>query len=196
MHNSTTLLLVDLECTCDQEQKLAREQMEIIEVGAVVGELVPSGFTYVDQVQLYVRPEHNPSLSHFCTELTGIEQAVVDRSPLLAAALADLADFINRHRPHVWASWGQFDRHQLERETAAKAIGNPLQSLPHHNIKRLFGRSNGQPLELKQALAFTGLPFAGRLHSGLDDARNIGRLIANNSGLRQLLCRALAVRMK
>lgn len=41
----------------------------------------------VDEVQFYVRPVANPTLTPFCTELTGITQAVVDDGILFADAL-------------------------------------------------------------------------------------------------------------
>lgn len=196
MKTSAQLILIDLECTCDRRQALPSEQMEIIEIGVVVGALCQAGFIAVDQLQLYVRPQWHPRLTPFCTELTGIEQAVVDGAPVLAGALTRLAGFIAQYQPAAWLSWGEFDRRQLVRETTNKKLGNPLASPTHVNVRHLVTRCSGHPMELPQALALAGLRFVGRQHSGQDDALNMGRLIHGDARLRRLLMQQLPTRHK
>ena len=51
----------------------------------------------VDELQVYCRPQVNPTLSKFCTELTGICQATVDGGVLLTEALEKHTAWLRRH---------------------------------------------------------------------------------------------------
>ncbi|MGR6453595.1 hypothetical protein ACU5P1_17240 [Pseudomonas plecoglossicida] len=79
------LLCVDLEATCDEypegltdeqklEHKLAvhRDEMETIEVGAVVLDLHQDA-RIVSEHTWFVRPVLNPVLTDFCKQLTTID---------------------------------------------------------------------------------------------------------------------------
>lgn len=191
MNNPPSLLLIDLECTCNDDPPLPKGESEIIEIGMVLGLLAPEGFTVIDELQLYVQPTIHPTLTRFCTELTGIEQETVNDAPLLQAALKQLAGFLERHSPSAWGSWGKFDARQFELETANKSLSNPLGLIPHLNIKQLFARKSGHRVGLARAVQLSGLRFQGRHHSGLDDARNIGRLIDHDDLLREAVMKRL-----
>ena len=191
MTNPPTLLLLDLECTCNNDPPLPKGESEIIEIGMVLGKLEVEGFTVIDELQLYVQPTIHPTLTSFCTELTGIEQETVNHAPVFETALSQLEDFLGKHSPRIWGSWGKFDARQFEVETANKSLLNPLASIPHHNIKQLFARKRGHRVGLARAVQLSGLNFQGRHHSGLDDARNIGRLIAFDDLLRKAVMKRL-----
>ncbi len=191
MSKPSKLLLIDLECTCNDDPPLPKGESEIIEIGMVLGQLGPEGFTVIDELQLYIQPTAHPILTRFCTELTGVDQITANNAPLLKAALKQLADFLEKHSPSAWGSWGKFDARQIEMETANKSLPNPLASMPHHNIKQLFARKRGHRVGLARAVQLSGLIFLGRHHSGLDDARNIGRLIDHDDLLREAVMKRL-----
>ena len=191
MNKLSKLLLIDLECTCNDDPPLPKGEAEIIEIGMVLGQLGSKGFTVIDELQLYIQPTARPILTRFCTELTGIEQKTVNDAPLLKAALKQLADFLEKHSPSAWGSWGKFDARQIEMETANKSLPNPLASMPHHNIKQLFARMRGHRVGLARAVQLSGLSFQGRHHSGLDDTRNIGRLIDHDDLLREAVMKRI-----
>jgi len=191
MNRPPSLLLVDLECTSNDDPPLPKGESEIIEIGMVLGLLAPEGFTVIDELQLYVQPTIHPTLTRFCTELTGIEQETVNDAPLLKVSLKQLAGFLERHSPSAWGSWGKFDARQFEVETANKSLPNPLASMPHHNIKQLFARKRGHREGFARAVQLSGLRFQGRHHSGLDDARNIGRFIDHDDLLREAVMKRL-----
>ena len=88
------LLILDYEWTCDNRRRL--EPSEIIEFPSV---LVKCDFPphVVDEFQVYCKPQVNPTLSKFCTELTGICQATVDGGVLLAEALEQHTAWLRRH---------------------------------------------------------------------------------------------------
>jgi inhibitor of KinA sporulation pathway (predicted exonuclease) len=73
---------------------------------------------------------------------------------------------------------GDYDRKQLEREAREHRLALPL-GVGHLNVKVAFRDHSGQRRQLgvEQALARVGLRFEGTAHRGIDDARNIARLL-------------------
>jgi len=79
----------------------------------------------------------------------------------------------------VWCSWGNYDWHHIRAESEAHGISPGFMAWPHLHLKRIWRRSTGQKKKtgLASALAFHNLAFEGRPHRGVDDARNIVRLL-------------------
>jgi len=132
----------------------------------------------VDEFQSFVRPVRRPRLHPFVTKLTGITQAMVDGAPLFPEAFGALrARLIDHRHPLVFASWGRYDRIQLERDCGLHGIPNNMPA--HVNLKTMFSEKQG--LKKKQgmagALKLCGLPLQGTHHRGIDDARNIARML-------------------
>lgn len=168
---SRPYLVIDLEATCDQPQSFPREESEIIEIGAVLVDadtLAPR-----DEFQTFVRPVQHP-ITPFCTELTSITPDQVQDAPLLRRALASLQQWLPE--PATLASWGAYDRNQFRRESQRKRIKLPWDN-QHLNIKEHFARRVGRKMGVGGALRRVGLRFEGTPHRGIDDARNIVRLM-------------------
>lgn len=167
-------LVIDLEATCDEGHRIPREETEIIEIGAV---LLDGAFVVVEEWQSFVRPVIHPVLTAFCTKLTSIVQAQVDEAPSFQQAIAGLSAFIAGRTP-LFASWGDYDRAQLAREGERNSVVLPLGD-EHLNIKEAFKQrvGDGKPRGVGQALKYAGLRFEGTAHRGIDDARNIARLL-------------------
>lgn len=110
---------------------LARSEVEIIEVGAVIGQLDDNCFKVLWQIQLYVKLVNHPNLTPFCRELTGIEQSQVSNAPMLSFAELEV-----KLRPGCMPRWGRFDAAQLEMESSLKHLPNPLAQLSHLKIKQ------------------------------------------------------------
>lgn len=72
-------------------------------------------------------------------------------------------------------------------ECRLKNLNNPLAHLQHFNVKQLFARKFGHKVGLGRALNMKGLTFEGRAHSGIDDAKNIARLLAHETLLREAI---------
>lgn len=185
MDNPLKALLIDLECTCNDDPTLASDEMEIIEIGAVIVLLGVGTFEVLDDRQIYVKPQWHATLSNFCTDLTGIQQQEVDQSPPLKDALELLKNWISKHSITIWGSWGKFDQRHFSTETRIKELQNPLEPLQHINIKQLFARKRGHRVGLARAIQLSGLEFIGRHHSGIDDARNIAQILESDQLLRE-----------
>lgn len=78
------LCILDFEATCSERKPQPRPQ-EIIEFPTLL--LNVSTGEIEAEFHYYIRPDVHPTLSQFCTELTGITQDTVDRGISLAGAL-------------------------------------------------------------------------------------------------------------
>lgn len=68
------LFVIDFECTCDEYKRLKIQ--EIIEFPIIVIDL--KQMAIVDKFHSFVKPTIYPTLTPFCTQLTGITQEKVD----------------------------------------------------------------------------------------------------------------------
>lgn len=145
----------------------------------------------------YVRPLAHPRLSQFCTELTGITQAQVDAAPPLAAVMR-LAEAWMRERGHLdagsrvlFVTSGRWDLatalpRNVEWWCAAERAGgaDPLEGglpayyLEWHDLKDSFrAHYRTHTRSFLGMLRHMDMELEGRHHSGIDDARNMARMV-------------------
>uniref|UniRef100_A0ACD5Z3S2 Uncharacterized protein n=1 Tax=Avena sativa TaxID=4498 RepID=A0ACD5Z3S2_AVESA len=180
-------LVVDFEATCEKDQRIYPQ--EIIEFPSV---LVDGATGRIESAfRRYVRPKHHPVLTQFCRDLTGIRQEDVDggvdlgdalwlHDAWLKAATAGTGAGAKKGGRLAVVTWGDWDcRTMLESECRFKAIAKPPYFDRWINLRVPFeamlggrGRTN-----LQEAVCAAGLEWEGRLHCGLDDARNTARLL-------------------
>ncbi|MEU6313328.1 3'-5' exonuclease [Streptomyces sp. NPDC047014] len=177
-HKSTLLNVIDVEATCWDGQPPPGSVNEIIEIGLTVVDL--SAGHRVSRHRILVRPARS-RVSEFCTELTGLTQAEVERGVPFAEACRILVDEYGAGR-RPWASWGEYDRRQFARQSQADGVAYPFgypTERTHTNAKAVFTTAYGLRRKpgMAQALQIAGLPLEGRHHSGEDDAWNIAALI-------------------
>lgn len=169
-------LVIDLEATCCNDGQFAREEMEIIEIGAVIVD--EKSLDPIDEFQTFVRPVRHPMLTTFCRELTGIGQQDIESAVGFAEAMSRLTDWMAGFRDAVFCSWGEYDRRQFERDCTFHNVAWPFGNR-HVNLKNRYsdryGLKRGQGFG--EALKKHGLTFEGRPHRGIDDARNIVRML-------------------
>jgi len=145
------LVVLDFEWTCDNRRRV--EPSEIIEFPSV---LVRCSFPpqIIDEFQVFCRPQVNPRLSSFCTELTGIGQETVDKGVRLEEALSRHAEWLRKHgllarddgqengaRPSTFAivTWTDADvGGQLNSELSAKNLPRPAHFDRWINLKLLY----------------------------------------------------------
>jgi inhibitor of KinA sporulation pathway (predicted exonuclease) len=171
------VLIIDLEATCSSDLRIVPESMEIIEIGAV---WVSSNDHILDQFQSFVRPIENPELTSFCIELTGIEQHQIDHASAWPEVANALKQFVDQYEQadSIWASWGVWDRKQIERESFRHSVSNPLIELRHCNLKANFAKSRKiKQVGMATALRISGLQMYGEHHRAISDALNIAQLL-------------------
>lgn len=180
-----TYVVIDVEATCDDRGTVPRHEMEIIEVGAVL--VSARSLEPVDEFQSFVRPARHPVLTAFCTGLTSIRQEDVDAAPAFPEVFERLTTWIYAHdAPFAFASWGDYDRKQFQQDCRHHGVRYTLPA-EHLNVKEQFSARLGirKKLGMAQALAHAGLPLDGTHHRGIDDARNIARLLPYALGRRK-----------
>jgi len=195
--NFDYFLLLDFEATCDKSIKL--KPQEIIEFPCLL--VRAKDLKVEDQFHQYIRPIGVPSLTAFCTELTGITQDMVQDRPPFPAVLAEFEAWYSGHglSPDIatFVTCGQWDlTDMLPRQCQYSDLPVPpmldvSQSGQFVNIKFSFQKHTGKYGKgLKDMQTMLDLQFEGRLHSGIDDCRNIllimqalakdGAVFANN----------------
>lgn len=168
------LLVVDVESTCWEDTPPAGEESEIIQVGVCLIDL--NALERVERRNLFIRPERS-TVSAFCTQLTTLTQTEVENGMSFADACAVLRGTLGG-RERVWASYGDYDRRQFERQCQERSIAYPF-GPTHLNVKSLFALAYGLRHEvgMDAALQHAGLPLEGTHHRGDDDAWNIAALL-------------------
>ncbi|MBF8766349.1 exonuclease domain-containing protein [Pseudomonas putida] len=186
------LLCVDLEATCDEypeglsdeqnlEHKLAvhRDEMETIEVGAVVLDLHQDA-RIVSEHTWFVRPVLNPVLTDFCKQLTTIDQVDVDSAGTYDQVRQALDDYLAPFKGEglMWCSWGDYDAKQLAMDADRNNCEPMLAGLAHTNAKKWHWKVlNCRAMALRPAVEDWGIKWFGQYHRGIDDARNLGVLV-------------------
>jgi ERI1 exoribonuclease 3 len=111
------LCVLDFEATCQGDQAAIPTPQEIIEFPTLLLN-VASG-EIESTFHQYLKPDIHPTLSAFCTELTGIEQATVDQGILLDEALILHQDWLNKHQLVPWHLSNTLDVEKKEKEKGA-----------------------------------------------------------------------------
>lgn len=154
--------------------------METIEVGAVLVD--PERARITAEFQSFVRPVRTSELSAFCVELTGIQQRDVETAETFPGVLARWCAWVGDPSSVRLASWGDYDKHQLERDCAWHGVSYPFAS-DHFNVKRFWTRTyRHKPAALSSALERMGLEPERAQHRGLDDARSAWRILDAHTG--------------
>lgn len=199
----THYCVIDFEATCLDNKQM--HPQEIIEFPAVM--LSAATLEVVSEFHSYVRPVHHPVLSSFCTSLTGIAQETVDGAPDFTVVFQRFHDFLEafqaqyreehegKEEPCVlFASHGDWDfLTMLPNQCKTSHLQVPAALTRWMNVKVLYtnsepaaggggrggDRSRGgtKGLGMAAMLAQLGLELRGRHHSGIDDTRNIARIV-------------------
>ena len=175
------ILVLDFEATCEEPEPY-NYGPEIIEFPVVVLNVVER--RVVAEFHSFVRPVHNPVLSHFCTKLTGIRQSDVDNAPTLDHVVDRFQRWFQRTIPRgsrvMFATDGPWDMRDFMYQHAVCRYGVSFPSIFYTwiDVKTAFADFfNCRWSKIEAMLNMLGLQFEGRLHSGIDDARNITRII-------------------
>ena len=178
------LCVLDFETTC-WEGSLNKDHMEIIEFPSVLYEIdEENGLTkYISEFAYYVRPTIHPILTNFCTELTGIKQETVDNAETIDIVYNNHIKWLNKNVPYgsilIIATCGSWDlMTQLPREIKNKNLKSNKYYKSYINVKTEFNyfyqHKSGS---MSNMLKFLGIKLEGRIHSGIDDTKNIAKIM-------------------
>lgn len=184
------LIVLDFEATCDDVNPPSPQ--EIIEFPSVL--LSAHTFDVIAEFESFVRPAHHPVLTPFCRELTGIEQDQVDAAPPFADVFAAHQAWLREHGlplepgadglSYAFVTCGDWDlKTMLPAQLRACDRVSDEAPAPYRqwiNVKHPFRATTKQKrgnTGMPQMLAQLGLELEGRHHRGIDDCRNIARLV-------------------
>ena len=169
------IIVVDVESTCWEKRPPAGQESEIIEIGICTVD-VTSG-RRLEKQSILVRPEYS-TVSKFCTQLTTLTQEQVEKGIAFQEACSILKKkYLSKER--IWASYGDYDRLQFERQCRARNISYPF-GPGHINVKSLLAIIHALPREIgmSEALELLNLPLSGVHHRAGDDAWNIAHILS------------------
>lgn len=169
------IVVIDVEATCWEGAPPAGQEAEIIEIGLCTLAVSPS--RRLERRSILVRPQRS-TVSPFCTQLTTLTQEQVRTGITFAEACALLQrQYSTKER--LWASYGDYDRRQFERQCQTEVVPSPF-GPSHLNVKTLFTLMHALSHEvgMDAALQFLHLPLEGTHHRAGDDAANIAAILA------------------
>ncbi len=178
-------IVLDFEATCERDARITPQ--EIIEFPSVLIDL--ESLETLDEFSSYVRPHHIPELTEFCTELTGITQADVDSAPPFREVLAAHEAWLDAHEltseNALFVTCGDWDMNSMFPAQLEVADPPIWQMRPIYgewlNIKEMFRRVllRRKGPGMMRMMRELGLEPQGRHHSGIDDTRNIARILTH-----------------
>jgi inhibitor of KinA sporulation pathway (predicted exonuclease) len=173
---------MDFEATCDKDNR--QWPNEVIEFPAVL--IDAATLQTVDEFQRFVRPTENPQLTDFCTELTSITQEQVDGAETLDTVLAEFDQWLLSHgiseQAHALPVFcGDWDLNKcLPVECRRKRMRQCLHPVLRHwcNVKIPFTmRTRMKQGGMEAMLEHLHLRLDGTHHRGIDDSRNIAKIL-------------------
>lgn len=178
------LCVLDFEASCWEERDAG--VTEIIEFPSVLYRVDEANkvIEFVSEFAEYVKPTIHPKLSQFCTELTGIKQEQVDKADTLVTVYHRhkrwIADNVPKDKEFVIATCGHWDlgKH-LPYELKIKKISKASAHYDAYiNVKDEFKYFyNHECKGMKDMLRHLNIRLEGRHHSGIDDSRNIAKVM-------------------
>jgi len=191
------LVVMDFEATCEKSN-LPNYPHEIIEFPAVLIDV--NKWEIVDSWRRYVKPKLNPTLTPFCTNLTGITQDMVDSADDFLTVMNQFNEWmiskgLGSEHTFAVATDGPFDIARfLLLSCQQNDIRVPEWASRWINVKKVFlnfykiDKKCDKVRGLQDMLSRMYLEFEGNPHCGLDDANNIARvvirLLKDGAGLR------------
>eukprot|EP00287_Rhodomonas_sp_CCMP768_P033071 CAMPEP_0202839766 /NCGR_PEP_ID=MMETSP1389-20130828/53729_1 /ASSEMBLY_ACC=CAM_ASM_000865 /TAXON_ID=302021 /ORGANISM="Rhodomonas sp., Strain CCMP768" /LENGTH=229 /DNA_ID=CAMNT_0049516287 /DNA_START=1 /DNA_END=690 /DNA_ORIENTATION=+ len=183
-------VVLDFEATC-WEAGQSTDSQEIIEFPAVIVDLAaPQNQPPIAEFHRYVLPTQNPLLSEFCTELTGITQDKIAGQMTIDAVLQEFAAWIGQQTyltsnetgfNFVMCTDGNWDLggvfpSEINRKQLNHLVPGYLRC-GWCDIRKYFSEATGERGGMRKMLAYLRLPLQGRHHSGIDDSRNLARIL-------------------
>ena len=169
------IVVVDIEATCWNGKVPEGMESDIIEIGVCLLDIKSGEIS--DNRGILVVPERS-TISPFCTELTTITEDMIDQEGIdFKDALKILREEYST-QSRAWASYGAYDLKMFNRQCADLKRGYPF-GPSHINVKTLFAlkRKMGHETGMAGALDQLEIPLEGTHHRGVDDARNIAKIL-------------------
>ena len=175
---TNTVIFYDTEYTAWEGSQQRRwsepwEHRELIQIAAIKVD-IQRGFMEQAAFDRFVKPQHNPILSDYISNLTGIHQASIDAHGVpFADAWADFYQFCERGRYPLF-SWGD-DPGVLLENCGLNSIDFSAFSLEYHDIRTVFEQAGIDTRQYSSGTVHRALEIAFALpgHNALHDVRSL-----------------------
>lgn len=173
--NPKKVIVIDVEATCWEKKKPKGQHNDVIEYGLAVLDLASGELTANEGI--LVQPTTS-EISSFCTQLTTITPAMVNQEGQSFSEASAYLTEKYQAKQYIWASYGAYDFNQIHRQCQREGVPFPL-SGQHLNVKALFAlqQQSPRPVGMAEALRLLQIPLEGTHHRGIDDARNIAKIL-------------------
>lgn len=178
METTNEIIIVDLEATCwELDGDYQKQRSEIIEIG--ICKLNTETGTITANEGILIKPVTS-EISEFCTQLTSITPQMVEEHGISLNEACSALEKRYNSKQLTWASYGAYDRTMLKEQCRKFGIRYPM-SEHHINVKVLFSEIHGlaKGIGMARALRMLNLPLEGTHHRGVDDAKNIAKILHN-----------------
>ena len=173
------ICVLDYEATCDGEKYYNNE---IIEFPSVLLKWDGKNYQFISEFQKFCKPLLKPFVSKFCYELTGITQEQVDNGGNFPEVLEDHYNWLMAYTNGnfyiltcgYWdlgvvminecKKWGICPKYQYRRLVNIK-----------NEYRNFYKKERG--VGMATMLKELGIELEGRHHSGLDDCKNICKIL-------------------
>lgn len=174
-------LVLDFEANNDKGNRYAVKEIIEFPVLKVNAETLQTE----SEFHTYVQPTAYPEINPFITELCGITQDMVDGKPLLPDVLKQFHEWMKRERlleggvKFCFVTCGDWDlKTALPTNCDYLKLQYPDYLKRWVNIKVCFQGTMGMKGGgMDSMLRNLGLTLDGRHHSGIDDSRNIAKIL-------------------
>ena len=159
-----------------QERRICRN--EIIEIGAV---MLNENLQEIASYKAYVKPEYSTNIYKRIEVLTGITDGMVHSANCFEKELRSFVEWCGTEDYEIYA-WSENDKKQVEQELGLKGVNDQcfLEYMFNHwvDYQEQFMElaETDKRLGLEKALNICGIPFVGKMHDAVCDARNTSLL--------------------
>ena len=169
------IIVVDIEATCWDTSPPIGEENEIIEIGICV---LDTSTGDIDKNEgILIKPQRS-KVSPFCTQLTTLTQEMVSTGILFKNACLMLQTEYDT-KNYTWASYGDYDLNMFRKQCESFSVEYPF-GKEHINVKNLFAQKHHltyKGVGMAAALKRLNIPLEGTHHRGVDDAKNIAKIL-------------------
>ena len=169
------IIIVDVEATCWEGKVPEGMANDIIEIGICLLDVHTGEIT--ESTGILVKPERS-EISPFCTSLTTLTKEMIEAEGIKFKDACSIVRKDYEAHSRAWASFGAYDLKQFQRQCTEMNVGYPF-GPSHLNVKTLFALKYklGHETGMAGALESLGIPLEGTHHRGVDDAKNIAKIL-------------------
>ena len=188
------ICVLDFEANCAQNMKELNMDNEVIEFPSVLLKYKYDGNKQIEKIsefQMFCKPKNKPTLTPFCIELTKITQDKVNNGVSFPTALKEHEMWLRNNIPNfdemykennvIIVTCGEWDMSVMApkeyKNYGIKKV-HPIY-LKYVNIKIEFNNfyKIGSKFGMATMLEYLGLSLDGTHHSGIDDCKNISKIV-------------------